>query len=58
MGSGEITRLFDESFAGERLVQIWVALMQLGVDYVLHANIIGGINPELSLNNMDRGRLH
>ncbi len=51
-GSGEITSLWEESYPGERLVQIWVAFMQLGVDYVLHGNLIGGINPELSLNDL------
>lgn len=51
-GSGEITRLFDETFPGERLVQIWVTFMQLGVNYVIHGNIIGGVHSDLSLNDL------
>jgi purine nucleoside phosphorylase len=51
-GSGEITSPADESFAGERNVQIWVTFMQLGLEDVLSVNSIGGINPKLNYNDL------
>jgi purine nucleoside phosphorylase len=51
-GSSEITSAFDEKFSGERLVQVWVTMMQLGVQYVVHTNLIGGVNPELVYDDM------
>ncbi|MDA2937400.1 hypothetical protein MYX75_03950 [Acidobacteria bacterium AH-259-A15] len=51
-GSGEITSLAEESYPGERTVQIWVTLMQLGVENVIHGNIIGGVNPKLNYDDL------
>jgi purine nucleoside phosphorylase len=51
-GSGEITSVWEEKFPGERIVQVWVTLMQLGVQCVIHANLIGGVNPELAYDDM------
>lgn len=50
--SGEITSPGDESFPGERNVQIFVTLMQLGVENVLSVNSIGGINPKLQYGDL------
>jgi purine nucleoside phosphorylase len=50
--SGEIASMWDEKYPGERMVQIWVTFMQLGVEYVVHANLIGGANPELNYDDM------
>lgn len=51
-GSGEITASARESFPGERTVQVWVTLMQLGVQGVIHGNIIGGVNPKLNYDDV------
>lgn len=51
-GSGEITSPADESFPGERNVQIFVTLMQLRVENVLSVNSIGGINPKLKYGDL------
>lgn len=51
-GSGEITSVAEEKFPGERTVQLWVTLMQLRVERVLHGNIIGGVNPELNYDDL------
>jgi 5'-methylthioadenosine phosphorylase len=45
-GTGEIAATDDESFPGERTIQLWVTLMTLGVRNVLHGNLIGCVNPE------------
>jgi 5'-methylthioadenosine phosphorylase len=50
--SGEIASFWDEKYPGERMVQIWVTFMQLGVEYVVHANLIGGANLELNYDDM------
>ncbi len=52
VGSGEIATTDDEQFPGQRGIQIWVTLMKLGVVNVLHGNLIGGINPNLSLDDL------
>lgn len=51
-GSGEITSPADESYPGERTVQVWATLMQLGVQDVLHGNLIGGVNPALNYDDV------
>lgn len=51
-GSGEIASLADERYPGERAVQVWVTLMQLGVTDVLHGNLIGGVNPTLNYDDV------
>jgi 5'-methylthioinosine phosphorylase len=51
-GSGEIASLAEERYPGERTVQVWVALMQLGVEDVLHGNLIGGVNPTLNYDDV------
>jgi purine nucleoside phosphorylase len=51
VGSGEIAATDDESFPGERSIQIWVTLMTLGVRNVLHGNLIGCVNPEWSMTD-------
>lgn len=52
VGSGEIAATDDEQFPGQRSVQIWVTLMKLGVTNVLHGNLIGGVNPNLNLDDL------
>ena len=52
VGSGEIAATDDEQFPGQRSVQLWVTLMTLGVPNVLHGNLIGGINPNLNLDDL------
>jgi 5'-methylthioadenosine phosphorylase len=52
VGSGEIAATDDEQFPGQRGIQIWVTLMKLGVVNVLHGNLIGGINPNLNLDDL------
>jgi len=51
VGSGEIAATDDESYPGERTVQIWVTLMTLGVRNVLHGNLIGCVNAEWSMTD-------
>src|SRR5277367_3698674 len=50
-GSGEIAATDDETFPGQRSIQIWVTLMTLGVRNVLHGNLIGGVNPDYALGD-------
>jgi 5'-methylthioadenosine phosphorylase len=50
-GSGEIAGLAEEHYPGERIVQVWVTIMQLGVKDVLHGNLIGGVNPKLNYDD-------
>ncbi|MDP9050133.1 MAG: hypothetical protein M3O31_05320 [Acidobacteriota bacterium] len=45
-GSGGIASTDEETFPGQRSVQIWVTLMTLGVRNVLHGNLIGCVNPD------------
>lgn len=47
-GTGEIAATDEETFPGERSVQIWVTLMTLGVRNVLHGNLIGCVNPDFA----------
>jgi purine nucleoside phosphorylase len=51
-GSGEITAPSEERYPGERTVQLWVTLMQLGVTDVLHGNLIGGVNAKLNYDDV------
>ena len=51
-GSGEVTSITEESYPGERTVHIWVTLMQLGIENVIHGNIIGGLNPKLNYDDV------
>ena len=51
-GSDEISSPAEEKFPGERTVQVWVTLMQLGVNKVLHGNLVGGVKPELNYNDV------
>jgi len=50
--SGEIAATDEESFPGERSVQLWVTLMTLGVTNVLHGNLIGAIDGTLNLEDL------
>jgi len=50
-GSGEIAATDEETFPGERTIQIWVTLMTLGVRNVLHGNLIGCVNAEWSMTD-------
>lgn len=52
VSSGEIAATDDESFPGERSVQLWVTLMTLGVRNVLHGNLIGAIDSALNLEDV------
>jgi purine nucleoside phosphorylase len=52
VGSGEIAATDDEQFPGQRSVQLWVTLMTLGVRNVLHGNLVGGVNPNLNLDDL------
>jgi 5'-methylthioadenosine phosphorylase len=51
-GSGEIAATDDEEYPGQRSIQIWVTLMTLGVQNVLHGNLVGGVNPNLNLDDL------